>query len=582
MFVGYGIGFFIILLIFLTPKIDNVILESEGKNIVPASGKEIAFRGSQSPTFVRFGLHTNALQRHTLHATVKGCLREFSVNGSPLPLPLPCTASGIGLLKQNLDLTSFLENGWNHVQATVTSPRHMLGKEIQFSFLPSVSSDPGFTVIRWYSLLLLVALTLLILRKWVTKNVWIALIVIVGVVIRWKYAFSTDLEVRSYDWWGHIEYVRFLMKEWSIPPASKGWGFHHPPLYYAFGSILANMGEMLRWPQGFSEFWIRLCSLPLSIAVLMLSTWIGAILFRKHQPWLLYMFIGVIATLPSFVMASSRLTNDALVMPLIFLGCGMLLVWQGKPQWKLWIWIWIVAALAFLTKGNGAVIIPSAILCALFQRQVSIRHRITLCFWGLLILSIPFSWIMSERFRDNPADIRTYTSVGAALVNPALRVEPTLLHFVVFNPVEILKHPFVNTYSDESRRQYYFEFLFRSAFFGEFALFNRPQFSIPILLYSLLLLPWIAWGFFKEYSVKKKDSTAFLLFSLSVFCMGIVGMIIVPLSPVADLRYSLFLALPAAFFLVRGIYASPPLLRMAGTMITVFLCVLMGAFMFVQ
>ncbi len=577
---GSGMGFFIILLLLLTPTIDDISLEENGRTL-PLQNIEVT-SWSRSPFKIRFGLRTNMLQKHTLHATVKGCIQGFSVNGKEGVLPYPCTASGTGLMRQDIDLRPFIENGWNYVQVTLLTPKYLVGQPMKFSFLPSPFADRGFIVIRWLVLFILVSCTLLIVRTWITKDPWIVILLIVGVIIRWKYAFATDIEVRSYDWWGHIDYVRYLSNTWSIPPAAGGWEFQQPPLYYAIGALILKASTYLGWPQGFSLFWVQHCSLPLSVATLLTGTWIGTLLFKNDVRWTKYIFVSMIAALPGFVMVSSRLSNDALITPLIFLSCGMLLLWWKNPSWKLWIGIWIVASLAFLTKANGIGIVPGVILTAICQRKIGIGDRRVFCMSGILLFLIAVSWLPVARLHQSTADLRNYLATGTMTINPALRINHTVADFLTFNPIEVLKHPFINTYKDESRRKNFFEFLFRSALFGEFSHFKKPQFSISILLYALLLLPWMIWGMISEIRTKSECSLPFLLFSFSVLCTAIAYAMFSQFSHVQDFRLFLLLGLTSTFLMIRGIEKSPSIPQLAGIIISIFLSLLMGAFMFLQ
>lgn len=53
----------------------------------------------------------------------------------------------------------------------------------------------------------------------------------------------------GYDAWGHVAYVLFLDVYRGLPWADQGWSYFHPPLHYAIGWVLAQVGS--------SEFLIR-------------------------------------------------------------------------------------------------------------------------------------------------------------------------------------------------------------------------------------------------------------------------------------------------------------------------------------
>src|SRR5687768_7113857 len=82
------------------------------------------------------------------------------------------------------------------------------------------------------------------------------LIFLIGAMLRVGYTAATPLEIRSYDWHGHLEYLTYVLQEWRIPFDSMGWEMHQAPLYYfvAAGVHLLFSGESLRGLQLFSLF----------------------------------------------------------------------------------------------------------------------------------------------------------------------------------------------------------------------------------------------------------------------------------------------------------------------------------------
>ncbi len=567
-------------LIVITPRLRDVQMERQGV-IEALPNLEILTSGSASPVTVRFAMQVNRMTSRRFHVTTVGCLEQFAVNGMHIELPLKCSGGATRWMTQNLDLTSGLRDGWNNMEAIVTDSGK-IGQQVQlrFSLLPSVFRDPGFIFVRFLFLILLSLVVIFIVRRWITEDPWLLLIVMAGVILRWEYAFGTDIEIRSHDWWGHLEYLRALSKAWHLPAAGAGWEFQQPPLYYAIGAVIMRLGTLLDWPQGFSEFWVQKNSILLSVATLLLALWIGTILLKKEK-WMQRIFVGIVATLPGFVAVSSQISNDALVTPLLFLACGLLLLWWKRPTWKLWIAIWITSAFAFLTKANGMTVLPVVLLCVALHPMLRAKKKVILSLAGLSIFAVGTSWMIAARVQATPEDVRHFLSVGIPGFQENVRVHYATSDFLTFNPVEIWKRPFIVSFREELERKKFLEYFFRSAIFSNLRT-QGPLFALPIVAYSLLLLPWMIWGLLSEVRRKNRDALPFHLFSLSVLCAAIALLLVTRFISNQHFRYSTLLGLTGAYFIVRGMQQSPPVLRMAGMVIIAFLCTLMSAFILVQ
>ena len=49
--------------------------------------------------------------------------------------------------------------------------------------------------------------------------------------------------LRAPDGFGHFTYIWLMASTGSVPWATEGWSFFHPPLYYALGDFLKSVTE---------------------------------------------------------------------------------------------------------------------------------------------------------------------------------------------------------------------------------------------------------------------------------------------------------------------------------------------------
>jgi hypothetical protein len=143
-----------------------------------------------------------------------------------------------------------------------------------------------------------------------------------------------------------------------------------------------------------------------------------------------------------------------------------------------------------------------------------------------------------------------------------LEVKTNADSFLIFDPFSILKIPYNNPWDDASRRQYFFEYFFKSAFFGEFS-FSPPLTSLTgtILLLGLIALPLSLLGLLLD--LRKRF---FLLLPLTVTTVLLLAASIAyrlkfPYAANQDFRFVVLLIIPFSAFAVRGIDLLPKNLR---------------------
>ncbi len=404
-------------------------------------------------------------------------------------------------------------------------------------------------------------------------------IIIVGILLRVLYFVVTPYLVRGHDVVGHIEYMEHMAKFWSIPAAKDGWQFYHPPLYYivtgawmAIGATLGRTPQMLYTDiQGFS--------LIVSIITFLLAgLWIGRLLFpqpRERTEWAI--FAALLACFPSFIFFAGRINNDVLLLLWLVLSIGYLLRWwqrdRGNGDWVLSV---LFLILGILTKSNALLLAPMPFLCLAMRKRMPWKQKGILAAAGLLLITVLTGWHFVLRF-----GIEKHVSVVANIthLNQSLRVDDSTASITAFNPLRIIGNPYNDPFDADSGRDFFWEYLFRSAFFGEFSFGATSAFLASLILaIALLLLPVIGIGVWQGMRNALYENAP-MLFALALPLFGhVLYRQTAPFSSSQDFRYSIVTIIPLAYFLITGLRPMPEFFRRCCLYLIVMLVVFLVLF----
>ncbi len=327
--------------------------------------------------------------------------------------------------------------------------------------------------------------------RWQASRALLIGAVIVGIVLRILYVAATPYNVRTSltDTKGHLQYIHYLADHHTIPPASLGWETHQAPLYYVFGAVWASLG--------LSDDAITLglqgLALVCTMATVLLGAWISTLLFPKpNQAWLAGLFTLAIAVFPGLIELASRINNDVLYTPLSFLCFGLLLQWWEAPSRERWMALGFCLSVLMLTKTSGALLVTAAFSCLILHRRIPLRERGIQLLLGGLILGACVGWYHGIRLHQ------TYGIGNLNLLSPdtsglnrRLLVGNQLDHYFHFSPLDTVLKAYVSPWDATTDREYLWEYLYRSAYFGEYTfgdvLFPLAQ-GILITGYLVLLL----------------------------------------------------------------------------------------------
>lgn len=206
--------------------------------------------------------------------------------------------------------------------------------------------------------------------------------------------------------------------------------------------------------------------------------------------------------------------------------------------------------LAFLTKATALTLVPPCILCFLFAKRVRLREKFVLACGAFLIVYVLVGWYVVFRMY---VDGQTHLVGNATHLTGALKIDNSLHTLTIFNPLQVFEHPYNNNYSDDARRAYFWEYVVRGVFFGEFNFGEKflPYAQYVLALFMILCLFAIAGGWI-SFSL---PTLPFCLFFISQIAGLVAARTQFPFSCTQDVRYILVAAIPLAFYVAQGCVA---------------------------
>ncbi len=395
-----------------------------------------------------------------------------------------------------------------------------------------------------------------------TPERWFIGTILLSVLLRCFYWCTTPFFVRSHEWDKHVDYIRYVAEYWRIPPAAAGWEFHQPPLYYALAALSQRIGTFF----GFSDVAIlshlHLLSFILGLLSIALIVWVSVLLFPRKEMRLRTLFFSVVAFMPSLIFPVSRISNDALAVPLGFVLFGLLFLWWNSGSVRAWYALIVSLAVGMLTKLTALVFVP-VLLCLLGFRLFSKRSwQGSHVLLGALLFMTLFAWYPAHRFWMETSPVRTVT-LGNLGMDPATVLDRAPESLLTFNPIAILQSPY-NSPADPSARRMFPEYFYTSAFFGEFHFpVSFRGVSFLLLLFGMFLFPYIVAGCISSL-LRFRDHAPILLLTLSILSAAFLYRFLFSFAPNQDFRFSVLLMIPIAWFLIRGIERTSGSLRRIG------------------
>lgn len=448
---------------------------------------------------------------------------------------------------QHFELGRFLHEGKNVIGFTV---KDVSGASIGFSIDP-VANTPLALLLKLLEIFVPFGwLTLVMFRTIGPRSMGVATILFVGFIVRFLYVTSTPYTVRSYDSHEHVDYITYVAEHWTVPPATGGWEFHQPPLYYFTAAPLLTISDRMGHGKDVGIQWIQYQSLLLSCITLILAAWCAFLLFpRSHQRRQLMLFTALVTFFPGTLYFASRITNDVLFHLLAYAFLGCLLSWWKTADRRWLVSTSAVIGIGFLTKSNTYLFLPIYLICILFRPGDDIRTKGKRLLVVAGMVAIIAGWLIALRYAEHDFSRLFLRGDG---MNPALRVERTAWSFLYFSPAVTTLMPYVFLTTLPNIRSYFWIYFFLSSLFGEAMFAAKGIILISRILVILgigsVILAGI--GTVKRLRANDENLAPLLVTFLVVIEAAISYAILHPSAPNQDFRFSLLILPILAYFAV--------------------------------
>lgn len=526
--------------------------------IIPNREPEVrdmpAFFDSVSETMVAiFTIELKALHPGVFAVQVDDCIEKLAVNGvSVVPETIERLCSPHDLT--HINLRPHLRPGKNTVSVSISDIGVTQGFTIHAS-----NTDPLLLII-WIAIFLCIVWYALRLRLLlpVTSRFpdGLFFVMLFGLAVRLLYVGATPYNMRAHDLEGHMDYISFMQKNWTVPTAMNGWEFHQPPLYY----VVAAMWKSLLLPFELSKELVYQSlagwSLVLSILTLAVTLYCVKMLFGTVDRKNAVRAGMLLAVFNGFVFFASRVTNETLSAFLTAATIALLLRWWKIGDRPGLIALALVFSLAFLTKISVLALAPALAIALIFRPGRTVKTRVVEILLSSLVVILSVSWYPIHRLYLEPEQGKTMT-LGNDGMDATLSVPREWQHLLILNPAAVIRYPFNDPWDDTFRRGYLLEYFFRSAFFGEYKFHRLVTLSRTLLLLGLLLLPVTILGFMGDLRRRLMTLLPLHIATLGLLAGAFVYPYLFAFAPNQDFRFSVILILPAAYYLLRGIEMLP-------------------------
>ncbi len=447
---------------------------------------------------------------------------------------------------QSIDLANYLQPGQNQIEAQLDNS--FGNASLHFYRSPT----------DWLSLIIisLGVVSIILFCTWL-HHVWphafnrpLTLLLAAASLLRLYYWWLNPYFIRSYDAGGHLSYILYVAEHWELAPLNAGWETFQPPLYYSITGALAAFPHYLGVPWEGTFAVLSFSSLCFSLIFLLLAVWVATLLFSSANDERRYWLVGIVAIIPAIVYYTTRISNDSLfaVVSIAWLGC-LLHFWKQR-SWVAWIGAMVLASLSLWVKTNGIIFLPISVLTLFFLPAVNWKAKLDRLYVAALIFGFIAGPLLMAKILQ-ATDSSNFVVGNIHLLGDSLRFQPTIWNFVTFNPWEIVEHPYNNSRLSAPRSDLFWEFYFRSAFFGEWKI--APSLLLLgrcILALSLLLLPFLAYGAWTSCRNKPHLGIPLLITVTLILAAQLAWVIRHPVTPSQDFRFFIFLVLPYAYFIL--------------------------------
>ena len=556
----------IVLHIYVAPGFTNLSY-SVGGEIRENASLPLQSRNPDKKSEIRLTLDLSAMHMSVFNFWARDCIESLSINGQRIVDP---SKPFCGFPRAfNVDVSRFIHAGTNELEATVINS----GGRVGFNIWPN-NFDFYVLLIRGLILSLTIVFgVFLIAVLRIPSGLRLAwLIVIGGVCVRLIYFYTTPYTIRGHDTAGHIEYVEYVAQTLSIPDGREGWESYQSPLYYIIAGHLLRivaLQEMENFP---AQDVLQFLGLFSSIGALLIAFKIGLLLFRhEKESFPLLIYLSLIISIPSDVFIAASISNDVLYQLMALAMFWFVLHWWRSSADAYWFLAVLYGSLSVLCKATGIVLLAGLYALFIFFRGYSWKRKLWLgsVSTGLFLLLTGWLFILRVFLENQTNPVGNVESLPGGLLIPS-----KLSCLLTFNPVEVLSIPLNNPMLDSARRQYFWEYFFRSKYFGEFPfdLYSGVFLSAILCLAILGMIPMFRGMYLCLRNNLYKTLPLFIILLFQLTAM-LALRLVNPYSVSQDYRYVLLIGPIVAFFAAKGVLAFPKSLKVFFALVLVSLSV---------
>ncbi|MEQ8188902.1 MAG: phospholipid carrier-dependent glycosyltransferase, partial [Candidatus Eremiobacterota bacterium] len=361
-----------------------------------------------------------------------------------------------------LDLEPYIHQGENNFEIKIYSSNGYISLKITNSF-----SDRIYLFLSISIILLAAILFYYILRELKLDKIT-CVIMACSLIVSIIYLTNTDYTERSYDVEGHLEYIQYVEKNYSLPKPDSGWENFQAPLYYITGAIVYKLAGMAGLPE-------TQALQVLTLIYFQIFLIFGIFIFKKIKFFseesqdLYYLAVSLMVFWPSGIIHSVRITNDIMYYMFYTAGLYFLIKWYDEEKYRFLYGSAICTFLGILTKFNcvfmGSIIGISIIYKLMKEKDKKkyVKHIIII---AIIILSgILVIFIRNVNYIKYNNE---WISVNVGELPPGLSIENKASNFLYFDIKNFINEPFTSCWEDKQGRQIFWNYLFKTGLFGEF------------------------------------------------------------------------------------------------------------------
>ncbi len=391
----------------------------------------------------------------------------------------------------------------------------------------------------------------------------VSITVVASIVGTFLYFESTGFQDRTHDLDGHLDYLRFVLKNFSVPNAQSCWECSQAPLYYFLMAPIVKLTNIFS-NEGENEWRVlSFCSFLFISSAVIVKARIAMLLFPPSRSLERALVILLSSLTPAVVFHSSTINNDSLQHLVLTIFILVLIKWWRNSTTSGWFWVVGLGCISILTKANGycffALAFALLVLDGLMKKTLprTFAHAAA----GAFIFVISIGWYLYQRLLPT-AD---YSIFGPThFLKATQSISFSWRDLLVFNPVNVFTYPFL-PWDNNVLRSHFWEVLFRTVFFDEWKLSHIHPFVVKGLLFlGIISLLFVALGILKDKKENRWSNLPVLL--ILACCFGSIFLYAYthPLVTTINIRYASVALLPLSYYAVCGISLSRPWFRISG------------------